>query len=391
MTKKALSTEDSLLEDIDLYHEFNSAFRGSGALVLTSEPVVSERKLVEEAYLANKLYSPTFRYNEVAPLTHEFLLALSQKLEQSNSLPRLLLGNHIQDLIKYNDIMRLHDSTNITLYSKNKFGEVSPKLLKRAELILSETPLLLTERIDQGNTKSLDAVKLKELLQAVIKEFFPKNWGVEILNSMHARLSVSPSRSTINLRSNLMISENEFFRLVVHEIGVHTLRANNGFQQPSPLWSIGMGPDHLMSEEGLAVWVENTLGLLDSGTKVKYALRVIALSLAAHAGFAEIYRHLRNYVSPEEAYDITNRVKRGFCDTSQPGAYFKDKVYLEGFYQVEDYLTNDPTKIDILLAGKFSLSQLDLDNFPYSDIKPCSNALVRIENILHYARDLLNN
>ena len=387
MTKILPNFDDKVTSDLQIYREFCDSFRGSNSLVLNPKPGFSERFLVEEAYLEGQFHNPVFNYAQSQPSTHDSLFILREGLDTTSNLTHELLYKHISDLTEYNDTMSNHSAFAIEGYSRNKFGEVSSDLLDRALEIINDESSNSSELLHPA---ALDASMVKEILEAVLLEFFPSNWRVEILTSMHARLSISPSRTTVNLRSNLLISEKELLRLVAHELGVHSLRAENGYNQKSPLWAIGMGPDHLLTEEGLAVWVENKLGLLDHPTKLKYALRVFALSLAPKLSFGEVYTLLRKFTTPEESFDICNRAKRGFQDTAAHGAYYKDKVYLEGFLLITDYLTQKPEMLNILLAGKYSISQLGLANFPLEEIKPYKEGINGIVKMVDFAANLIS-
>jgi hypothetical protein len=106
--------------------------------------------------------------------------------------------------------------------------------------------------------------------------------------------------------------------------------------------------------------------------------------------FAEVYTLLRKFTTPEESFDICNRVKRGFQDTAVPGAYYKDKVYWEGFLLVTDYLSKKPSMINILLAGKYSITQLGLANFPLADIKPYEEGISGIAKMVDFAANLIS-
>ena len=60
----------------------------------------------------------------------------------------------------------------------------------------------------------------------------------------------------------------------------------------------------------------------------KYALRVIACQWAVSKGFYELFNLLNNYVSIDDSWNLTLRVKRGLEDTSQVGGFLKDSLYL---------------------------------------------------------------
>ena len=385
MTKNTDSAKSPYSQGNDYYQDFILAFKGSGQLLETSNVVINERELIEKAYQAKIAYNPLNRYFEPQESAHELLNKLKNELLNSTYMPHKLLLSHIEDIISYNDLMARHDPQEITQYSLKKFGPLTNSTLLSAWKILSQEvqPSPEPERV-------LDSLQVKRLIEIIVGKFFSSKWRVEVKTGMHAKLSISPARSTINLRSNLVMSGTEFLRLVVHELGVHVLRTFNGLIQSSPLWAIGMGPDHLLTEEGLAVWVEEELGLLDLTTKRKYALRVIAIDLAPKSSFFEIYSLLRKFVDSENSFDIANRVKRGFSDTSAQGFYSKDKVYLEGYHLVDAYLKVNKDMLPILLSGKISLSQLTLPEFNLNEITPYEKGIKGIGEILSFARELLD-
>ena len=62
---------------------------------------------------------------------------------------------------------------------------------------------------------------------------------------------------------------------------------------------------------------------------------------------------------PQRAYYITQRVKRGFHDTSKPGAFLKDFIYMSGIEKVKKFLSHDKkTKIRKLYTGKIGLGDM---------------------------------
>mmetsp|Transcript_764 Transcript_764/g.816 ORF Transcript_764/g.816 Transcript_764/m.816 type:complete len:119 (+) Transcript_764:298-654(+) len=73
--------------------------------------------------------------------------------------------------------------------------------------------------------------------------------------------------------------------------------------------------------------------------------------------FVELFSDLEKYIDdPKRRFKFAMRVKRGLTDTSQPGGFYKDKVYLKG---AVDILKNRKSlNFDELHCGK--LSALDL-------------------------------
>lgn len=56
---------------------------------------------------------------------------------------------------------------------------------------------------------------------------------------------------------------------------------------------------------------------------------------------------------------MTIRAKRGLGDTSKPGGFIKDHVYLEGKVLLDDFV-KDGGDLTPLYAGKIGLQHIDL-------------------------------
>jgi len=135
------------------------------------------------------------------------------------------------------------------------------------------------------------------------------------------------SEKTLQVKKGETFTQKDIKRLIVHEIGVHTTRYVNGERQSYKLFVYGTaGYDE--TEEGLAVWNEELNQVLSRNALRNYAGRVLAIHWALQYSFSETYQKLCKYFGEQEAYHLTLRVKRGLKDTSQPGAYTKDSIYL---------------------------------------------------------------
>jgi hypothetical protein len=119
-------------------------------------------------------------------------------------------------------------------------------------------------------------------------------------------------------------------------------------------------PGYLATEEGLAVYWEERAGLLQSQLLYKYAARVIAAHLALTSPFFEVFSQLVPFIGEELAFKTTLRAKRGFIDTSQPGAHIKDSIYLRGYLQVKAHLNQHPDDHAVLFVGKVGLKHIPL-------------------------------
>ena len=169
---------------------------------------------------------------------------------------------------------------------------------------------------------------------------------------------VNPLKQTLELRKKERFSEKYVRRLIVHELGTHAVRAENARQQPLLIFLHGL-PGYLETEEGLAAYAEHLTGVLDNSTLRNYAGRVIAIHYALEHDFRSTYNHLRKYFSDKMAWKLTLRAKRGLSDTSQPGAYTKDVIYLRGFLNVKRYIEKGGD-LEELYIGKIGLKDIPL-------------------------------
>jgi hypothetical protein len=156
----------------------------------------------------------------------------------------------------------------------------------------------------------------------------------------------------------------------VHEIGTHILRAENGKRQPFQMFVHGF-PDYLSTEEGLAVINEERFGLLSNYMIKQYAARTIAAKMSQTKSFREVYDYLVNFLGPGEVFKIVLRAKRGIEDTSKPGGYPKDFVYLKGYLALRELIdkrkcadgSDDEAFVDSLVTslyhGKIGIEHID--------------------------------
>lgn len=205
----------------------------------------------------------------------------------------------------------------------------------------------------------LDAWGVAEAMRAELVQMGIHDWRVVVMDEMSARMSVSARHREVRVKSDSTFSAEDRDRLIVHELRTHVRRACNGFQ--SGLQNLGLGlRDYMSTEEGLASWMEQKNGLLRRSQIETYAYRALGAWLAHQYGFADTFRQLlARGASPSLAWDVTLRVKRGLEDTSIPGCFPKDYVYLHGREIVCQYLKEGGSEEDLFL-GKVSLEQIPL-------------------------------
>lgn len=163
----------------------------------------------------------------------------------------------------------------------------------------------------------------------------------------------------MNIRLPIDYREKGIIGMLHHEIGTHVYRRINDEKQP---WlgkrkEYAMG-SYLETEEGLAVlhyYLE-----LDTPYMWIYAIQYYACFLANKFSFAEVFSKLKPYIDDRERrFKIALRAKRGLADTSQPGGYTKDQVYLRGLVKVSKWLRENDFMLEELYLGKVSVEDLD--------------------------------
>jgi uncharacterized protein (TIGR02421 family) len=238
-------------------------------------------------------------------------------------------------------------TTDFPVWLTAQYGAPDTELLSAANDILRKP-------VPQASPESLDAAAVQKAMRGGLDELGLDDWTVDIA-AIAAKVEVQSLFRRIRIQEGARFSPEESARLKEHEIGVHCLRYANGARQPYRLFRHGL-PDYLESEEGLAAYAEERTGTLSGRDMRRYALRVIACDLAQRLGFASVFHALRNLgCPPEEAFSLTARVKRGLTDTSLPGGWTKDQIYLRGWLKVR---RASPEDIRALFQGKIGLQHI---------------------------------
>ncbi|KAJ8042149.1 hypothetical protein HOLleu_13140 [Holothuria leucospilota] len=153
-----------------------------------------------------------------------------------------------------------------------------------------------------------------------------------------ALMTRSRGRSVMNIKLNIL---RDYWAqgVLQHEIGTHFTRAENNRQQP---WHGSKGKRKFgllplnPTEEGLAS-IHSVLGRKDP-CFWRAALLYFTVYNASQLSFADLFEKLGRFVQdPEVRWDYCMRAKRGQIDTSKPGCFNKDQVYLDGILQILRY------------------------------------------------------
>jgi len=149
-------------------------------------------------------------------------------------------------------------------------------------------------------------------------------------------------------------SVREARRLTAHEVFGHLVVAANARAQPLRLLQIGLAGS-FADQEGLALYLEEALGLMCSERLRTLAARVVAtVQLYDGASFGETARSLvRDHgFAAAAAVSIAERTFRG-------GGVARDAGYLAGFLRVRAAIGAGITQVDELRRGRVSLASVE--------------------------------
>ncbi|CAK6979268.1 microtubule-associated tyrosine carboxypeptidase [Scomber scombrus] len=174
-----------------------------------------------------------------------------------------------------------------------------------------------------------------------------------------AVMVVENSRPTLTI--NLAGARQHWLEgMLRHEIGTHYLRGvNNNLQQ----WATtegrkqyGLKPAN-PTEEGLASL--HSVLLRKQPYLWRAALLYYTVYHATSMSFSQLFSHISRFVQdPDVRWEYCLRAKRGQTDTSQPGCFSKDQVYLDGILRILRHRRNIDFKM-LTSLGKVSFEDVE--------------------------------
>ncbi|XP_014441247.1 uncharacterized protein KIAA0895 homolog isoform X2 [Tupaia chinensis] len=184
---------------------------------------------------------------------------------------------------------------------------------------------------------------------------------VHLTEDLLSRASMTVVNGCPTLTINVSTAREHWLEgMLRHEIGTHYFRGINNLQQPWNSWT-GRRKHELKpnnpTEEGLAS-IHSVLFRKDPFLW-RAALLYYTVFRASQLSFCELFRDLGKFVrDPNTRWDYCVRAKRGWTDTSQPGCFSKDQVYLDGILQILRF--RETIDFHLLTAlGKVSYEDVD--------------------------------
>eukprot|EP00062_Callorhinchus_milii_P019974 gi/632975127/ref/XP_007904052.1/ PREDICTED: uncharacterized protein KIAA0895-like homolog [Callorhinchus milii] len=145
-----------------------------------------------------------------------------------------------------------------------------------------------------------------------------------------------------------------------HEIGTHYIRGANNQRQP---WCGAVGRKRMglkpanPTEEGLASL--HSVLFRKFPFLWRAALLYYTVLQASQMTFCQLFHDIVRFVEdPNTRWEYCVRAKRGQTDTSQPGCFSKDQVYLDGVLMLLRYRKTIDFKL-LMALGKVSFEDVD--------------------------------
>ncbi|XP_060103629.1 putative tyrosine carboxypeptidase MATCAP2 [Heteronotia binoei] len=163
---------------------------------------------------------------------------------------------------------------------------------------------------------------------------------VHVTEDLLSRASMTVVNGRPTLTINIATAREHWLEgMLRHEIGTHYLRGINNNSQPWCNWTgrrkHGLKPIN-PTEEGLAS-IHSVLFRKDPFLW-RAALLYYTVYQASRMSFSELFQDIGRFVKdPNTRWDYCVRAKRGSTDTSQPGCFSKDQVYLDGILRILRY------------------------------------------------------
>ncbi|KAM5302740.1 putative tyrosine carboxypeptidase MATCAP2 [Glossophaga mutica] len=160
---------------------------------------------------------------------------------------------------------------------------------------------------------------------------------VHLTEDLLSRASMTVVNGCPTLTINVSTAREHWLEgMLRHEIGTHYFRGINNLQQPWNSWTgrrkLELKPNN-PTEEGLAS-IHSVLFRKDPFLW-RAALLYYTVHQAGHMSFCELFEDIGRFVQdPNTRWDYCVRAKRGWTDTSQPGCFSKDQVYLDGILRI---------------------------------------------------------
>ncbi len=322
---------------------------------------LAEQKAI---FLSHPEFSPRFFYREYNLDFDQFRSDLKKLPQPKEHFLYPLYKEKIKNIEAKLELLESIDAPDFREHSKKCFGDVTQALYRSALKFLREN----ADKTNPDESEELDTKNTESILQDFLKEKKLAHWKIQIIEDSVADIQVT-KKNVILLKKNATFRENRLRALLAHEIGTHVFRFENGKVQPLRILERGTA-NYLRTEEGLAIWNQNQLGL-DLGEKyLTPALLVIAIYMAEKMSFRDLFHYLKNThnLDNDLAWKLCVKSKRGLKNTETKTAFTKDAIYFQGDQDIEKFVKEGGNIAD-LYVGKINIEDLPVIS-QIEDLKP---------------------
>ena len=316
-----------------------------------------ELEIFRQRVESGESYNPRFTYDPVPETRKNKLRELLEDLDPADPVEKIYVAAVTYRLGEIEAALE-HTGELVTESTLRMFGRPDEWLLSTAAENLKSFRSDGGAREGEKEGKVYDA----EMLAVACREAMTRygfDWKVVVKPEMGCKASVDNLIREFWIRADVKFPESSVKMVVVHEIGVHILRSENGYAQPLELFGRGL-PAYQFTEEGLAEYAEEESGIPMEDIIHRISGRVIGVDVALRGSFWDVYCSVRDHFDLDMAFDIAQRAKLGIADTSQPGSYTKDYTYLAGLLKVREFFkTATREEIDAVFAGKIGFHHLE--------------------------------
>jgi alpha-L-glutamate ligase-like protein/uncharacterized protein (TIGR02421 family) len=316
----------------------------------------------KDLFFAHPEFVPRFLYRE-CELDLENLRQQLRRIPEVDHVLFPLFSKKIQELQDRISLIESVGSDDFPHFSDKLFGAVTEGRYRTAVTFLKKNL-----EIAPDESEELDSRAAIERMEEYLAAHKLSHWKIKILEDSVADVQVT-KKGSILLKKDAQFKKNRLEALLVHEIGTHVFRNENGKLQPFQIFRRGTA-GYLQTEEGLAVHNQNVLGLELGEKYLTPALLMVAIFLAGKMSFRDLFDFLRNTyeISDDLAWKLCLKSKRGVANNSTSGAFTKDSIYFRGERDVQRFLKDGGT-IDQLYVGKITTGDLKILK-KFEDLKP---------------------
>lgn len=318
----------------------------------------------EKEFLNDTHYNPQFEYPKLKFDPIDLIDSL-EKIQTDQSPLGEVFEKKKREVSDKIALLEAIDQSNFSDLSIGLFGRPADEEIR--ECIDS----ILSEKVSSMQKEEKEEYGAQEAIakfQKVFEEYGLSAWKAKIKDNMVADC-IAGKNNRLFIKKGATFTEGRIKSLIVHEIETHILTAENGKLQPYEIFNRGLA-GYLTTQEGMAMYNVETQRREPFDKNIKALAHVIAIDAALKGSFSETFHALLNLGIPKkQAFRSVVKAKRGFSDTSQPGAFTKDYIYYRGYKEVKNFIENGGELRDLYI-GKYSISDVETVKKVPGIIKP---------------------